>query len=259
LTRAFRGRAEVHLEAIGDVFASFTSRAVPVAQLANVSATADGPIEKLARALIRESVWGNFDLVIAVDDVELVNVGSEHLIHQWFGAVIANEVKGLTHAQLAKLQARASFHLLAPMVEAYFFGDAAALTRLFTAADLAQHPSWSTTSPLLESFSTADATYTNRTAWPDLPNPPKLDAWRNANRERHPKHYVEYLCKTHPRGYREGTAGVAALKELDFAQVVARGTPCLSDLLADIENALGLPPQLGATGQARPSTVLRNL
>lgn len=264
LRAAFSSRADVTFRTHGDVYTSFTSEAVPVGALrAQSSSKGRGPVDKLACALLDAGLTQRCDLAIAVDDLELVNVGHEADVRELFRDALEREAAGLTHAELQRVAQRCSFHLLAPMVEAYFFGEHDAVERALQNAGAPQGTTWSTSGSSVEDFATSDAVYCDRSTSPDLPKVERKGdkglAWRSANRERHPKHYVEFLCRDTLLGYREGRAGVAALEKLDLPQVLAGGAPLLAELLADVEDALGLPAVLGAGAGPRAPGVLRNL
>jgi hypothetical protein len=169
----------------------------------------------------------------------------------------------LTHEELERLRDRCSFHLLAPMVEAYFFGDPSAIARALSTASAPSTTTWCTCGLSVEQFATSDPPYVDYAASPTLSKAERAGdkslAWRAAERELHPKHYLQFLCRAGPLGYREGKAGVAALSKLAFPQVVAAGAPLPSEMLADIEDGLGLTPMLGAGAPAQHPGVLRNL
>lgn len=265
LEAAFAG-VDVTFELYGE-YQSFTSDSVPIADIIEQSSDVDrGPVDKLASALIDAGRERGCDLAIAVDDLELVNVGRASDVRALFRSAFVREAargESLTTVERARLAARCSFHILAPMVEAYFFGEPAAIDRAFHSAKAPAGTTWTTTSPSVEAFLTSDAGYTDRVTSPDLPKTErhgdKTLAWRAANREKHPKHYMEFLCRNAPLGYREGRAGVAALEKLDFPRVLAGGAPHLAELLADLEDGLGLPSVLGAGVPPRAAGVLRNL
>jgi hypothetical protein len=74
------------------------------------------------------------DLVIGVDDVELVNAAHPDVVVQVPRDAVRSHVEqtwsGAARDRVyARLRDHCSFHLLKPMVEAYFFGEPAALER----------------------------------------------------------------------------------------------------------------------------------
>jgi hypothetical protein len=261
LAKAFGHRADVTFQALGE-YASFTSEDVSIGALRGIPANGRrGPVEKLARALVHEGVHGTCDLAIAIDDLELVNHGRASDVRGFFADAIEREAADLTIPERERVAKRCSFHLLAPMVESYFFGERAGIDRALAAAHSLSTPPWSICGATLEDFATDDSAYVDRALAADLSKKDRADknlAWRAANRERHPKHYLEFLCRYTPFGYREGKSGVAALEELAFADVIAAGAPMLEAMLADIEDALELPADFD--GMVVPSRgILRNL
>src|SRR5689334_20565086 len=96
---------------------------------------------------------------------------------------------------VAIVRERCSFHLLSPMIEVYFFGEPAALTRAGARRAAKLDPAERD----LEDFATDD---------PDFLSPAdgKHPVWATANRARHPKSYLRFLCDptgANPRAYRE--------------------------------------------------------
>ena len=164
-------------------------------------------------------------------------------------------------AELAGMvRERCSFHLFAPMLETYFFGEPAALRRAGTSAQP------QLLSPDVEAFETNDP------AW--LPtcrdeNARRADIapwWRH---ERHPKHYLEHLVERDGGFYTETAGGVRALRELDWNQTTATGSAFARALFEDLASSLGVPNPQGPgptaaetwpTPSTRPEQlVLRNL
>ncbi len=160
----------------------------------------------------------------------------------------------------ALVRERCSFHLLAPMIEAYFFGEPAALTR--AGATRAAQVDGKTRD--LEEFLTADA---------DFLAPPDGGAvWARPERARHPKCYLQFLCDptgTQRRAYRETKEGVAALRALDWPAVLepVSYVRFARAFLADLAEGLGRHDVLASfqgephalTSRREPGNVLRNL
>lgn len=265
LARLFAPRVDVQFVSAGE-FDSFTSGEISVRDLGRVDAHSvhlDGPVDKLARALVRNVLEGECDLVVAIDDLELVNENGVEDVRGFFRAAVEREIDGkLTISQQERLAKRASFHLLAPMVEAYFYGETDAIGRALDEAGVDPWPAWSIACTDLEKFATTDAEFLDREKYPDLSKEQRRKkslAWRTADRQRHPKRYLEYLCRDGSLGYREGRSGVAALRGLAFEQVSKMGVPLLRQMLADVEEALELDPVLGEGVPPRAARVLRNL
>ena len=230
----------------------FTSGPLPPTPL--LQALGNAPqrtnVERLAEALIAEVEPGRRghelpDLVVLVDDLEIENQGwperaVEHVRmavhthlerHSWPSATARDRA-------YERVRKRCSFHLLAPMVEAYFFREPAALTRAGATRDS------------LFDASAADVEIRFEVNDPDFLAPPnrsrkeKLPPWATANRAQHPKHYLQFLCDptgTDARAYAETKGGQAALRDLDWPMVLApRDHVCfLRSLIHDLADALG--------------------
>jgi hypothetical protein len=228
-------------------------------------------VDKLAAALVSAVDPGRSgvpaDLAFLVDDLELFNARvPERAVHHVRVAVERHIEARWDSADRRRRSAnlvreRCSFHLLSPMVEAYFFGEPAALERA-GAKRVAQ------VDPILrdiEDFVTED---------PDFLAPPsgKHPVWATAQRARHPKRYLQFLCDPqggNPRAYRETKGGHDALCSLDWRAVL--GPPShvrfARALLADLAEALdrledpapfpGAPHEL--TSRSHRDNVLRNI
>lgn len=169
------------------------------------------------------------DLIFVVDDLEVPNLDTPHHVTQ----LVSDAFRRETNTTLAQIGDRCSFHLLCPMVEAYFFGELAALTRAGAEA-----------TPLLgeahlEDFLVGDMTFLAKS---ELPG----HSWRRPDRGRHPKRYLSYLRDPRETGrhrYRETEDGVRALETLDWAQVFAyepQGIAFAHALFEDLADALGV-------------------
>lgn len=116
---------------------SFTSIPLPAAPAFNPERPS--LVEKLATALVAAVDPGRTgepaDLAVLVDDLELANTGAPERVVRHLRMAVADHVQRRWPSAdrrdrcLQLLQARCSFHLLAPMLEAYFFGEPAALRR----------------------------------------------------------------------------------------------------------------------------------
>lgn len=250
----------------------FTSHQLPPPPLPSPVPT---NLYKLAGALIGVFDPGNRrdrprpDFVVAVDDVELANADDPARITASLRETLERRLaawpaNARTLARLREdLQSKVSFHLMAPMTEAYFFADAAALGRATAPApDRASRFDPQTD---VEAFEIDD---------PDYLDPPADPAsrWCTAqDRQGHPKRYLIYLTATesNARGrYRESEHGTSALAELDWPHVTRRPahTRFARSLLADLEDMLGPPKQPSDPKDTHPLTwppprdpVLRNL
>ncbi len=236
---------------------SFTSSPVSAAPAASVPALVD----KFAAALVAAVDPGRSgqaaDMAIAIEDLELANIFQPDAVCSIFAGAVARHVASHWPSEERRARARrrlserASFHLLSPMPEAYFFSDPACLAAAGTGA-----------SPLLQSgtdleyFMVRDPTY--------LAAGPGRSWARRSGREHHPKAYLQYLLDpTEATRYRETRQGKDALGVLDLHAVVSQNsahTRFLRSLLADIALFLDRPPPSGdlhPTTAATP-TVLRN-
>jgi hypothetical protein len=231
-------------------------------------------LDKFAATLIGTFDPGNRrdrprpDFVIGIDDVELCNADDpgritaalrqtlERRLAEWPGN--ARSIERLRH----ELAARVSFHVMAPMTEAYFFADASALARSTAPAlDRPNHFDLETCD--VEAFEVLDPDYL------DAPIDPGCRWRRPGLRQGHPKRYLAYLTDpgTGSR-YRESDHGVRALSDLEWPTVIrdAQRTRFARSLLTDLIDMLGTPATDIVDGDAHPLTwpppaerVLRNL
>lgn len=208
-------------------------------------------IHKFARALIGTFAPGGRedrqrpDFVLAVEDLELLNADAPERVTRTVRDSVAHNLEnwplaGPTRARLrAALQERCSFHLMAPMTEAYFFADPAALAT--ATAPALDHPNnFAPSSCDIEAFAVDDPAYLTPLSVPPL-------RWQTENRRQHPKHYLEYLTDAKLDGgfrYQETSLGARALADLDWAAVLARGSAArfARSLLADLADMLGSDP-----------------
>jgi hypothetical protein len=229
-------------------------------------------VDRLAAAMVAATDPGRTgerpDLVLAVDDVELPNLDQVDVVvtqlreavkyhlatYPWPSARRQEQVT-------QRLREHCSFHLLSPMVEAYFYGEPAALIRAGT-----QRPSTVDAQLLdVEDFTVQDP--------PFLEVPDKEKYWATPDRQRHPKRYLQYLCDPEgneqnpsPSRYRETQGGVKALRELDWSGALSQETHArlarslFADLAAALEVDTPFPgrchPETSTPG---PNAVLRNL
>lgn len=188
------------------------------------------------------------DFLLAIEDLELLNTDTPENItktvrdglHRNLAAWPADGpiLDRLTHA----LKDRCSFHLMAPMTEAYFFSEPAAFIRA-TAPGPDHLNNFDPTRADAESFIVEDPAYLTPN---DLPK--KDHRWRRANRRVHPKHYLEYLTDpqldNNPR-YDELTLGCDALKQLAWGPMLTSSPTALRfarSLFTDLAEMLGEPP-----------------
>lgn len=201
---------------------------------------ADRLVQRMAAELERRD---GPDLVIAVDDLELENVNTpDHVTGVVRDSVARATGEVPTHSQLAQFRDRCSFHLLCPMVEAYFYGEPDALGRAGVNAGYSAH----LVDAHLEDFTSGDMAYI-----------------AHGGNVKHPKHYLKFLSQD---TYKETRGGKSALATLDWAQVFARQPPGLAfahALFEDVADTVGVAsPFLGTAHPAterRQNGVLRNL
>jgi hypothetical protein len=215
-------------------------------------------VDKMARALVAAVDPGRSgtpsDLAIAVDDLEIANLDQPGVVVETFRDAVVRHAdvvwKNASRRELCRerLRDRASFHLLSPMTEAYFFGQEGPMVSLGVAGRTELAPGVD-----LEEFTVADATY--------LTAPEGSAEWAKANRRRHPKHYLQYLMSD---GYGETDEGLAALEKVDWRRL-ADDYPAhlrfLRALLADLAHGLGrtdVPPGPEHEATRLRGGVLRN-
>lgn len=197
------------------------------------------------------------DLVFAIDDLELPNVETPHHVTRLVADAFRRHLGTPTHRALERLGTRCSFHLLCPMLEAYFFGEPAALERAGSTRPPILDPTRH-----LEDFSSDDEQFL---AYPDVTAHP----WRRPDRRRHPKRYLGFLVDPTDEEravYKESIGGCRALATLDWAQVFRYSPPGIAfahALFEDLADALEVPHPF--PGQSHPLTsrkpdgLLRNL
>ena len=154
--------------------------------------------------------------MFAIDDLELSNVATAHHVTRLVSDAVRRALGATpTHQQFARVRERCSFHLLCPMLEAYFFGEPAALQRAGAKRAATLEPTHH-----LENFLASDPDFMARDEIREHP-------WRRPDRARHPKRYLSFLVDPHDTEratYKESRDGVRALSTLDWAQVFATAT-----------------------------------
>lgn len=197
------------------------------------------------------------DFIFAIDDIELPNVETPHHVTRLVSDAFRRHLGTPTHRELDRLATRCSFHLLCPMLEAYFFGEAAALARAG-----ATRPAILDPTRHLEQLRSVDVQFV---APPDVPRHP----WRRPERAAHPKAYLSFLVDPDDQElvtYRETVGGCRALATLDWPQVFRHTPPGIEfahALFEDLADALGAPNPFPGTSHPltsrRAGGVLRNL
>lgn len=198
------------------------------------------------------------DLVIILDDLELANAHQPSVVLDVVRSAAEVHVQGLgnpNHQAKARgaLKDKISFHLVVPMVEAWFFGDPAALARAGVLANPAPQIPPGTD---LEAFRTNDEAYGAASAedcpgWAAQRKSQRKNLrpkWLGASdRTRHPKGYLQWPTRDPgAKGctrYSETKSGFPALAGLDRSAVFT-GRPqghlsYLRALIEDLEDGLG--------------------
>jgi hypothetical protein len=202
-------------------------------------------MKRLAEYMLDEALVGGTkgpaDLVVVIDDVEIANLGQEHLIAEHFRAAIEYVLENKKYSSSTEdryreiLRNKCSFHVLKPMVESYLFGDSNALR-------VAGVPAGK--SPKLVHPTDVEQFETNDPAW--LPTCRVENAKRQPwwHHECHPKHYLEYLTEYE---YEETKKGKDALTVLKWIQVpkYPSDIPLGRSLFEDIADWFGIPNPLG--------------
>lgn len=202
------------------------------------------------------------DYVFGLDDLEVVNRSHPDAVITTLRGAISKELEickasmnAATHDSVVQgLKDRCSFHLLAPMCEACFFGDPAALA----AAGVGRSPVIDSAIDL-EQFVTSDQEYlASEGEFPWVCAP--------AFRPYHPKHYLQFLLNPSP--YIETDQGCKALAQVDWRVLMSKTTQWtfLRSFLTDLADALGYDQDY-ITGALNPLTfdiknrkrILRNI
>jgi hypothetical protein len=246
----------------------FTSRVVAplaTAQPGPVPTKLDKLAAELVNAILPARRGQKIDFAYVVEDLELCNQGHPELVLGLFRNAVDRYIRQTWPQQsemiYTQVRERCSFHLFRPMTEAYFFGDDAALRRAGVS-----RPHQLPADLDLEHFRTIDQEFlalpvgTGEIA--DMPD-----------REFHPKCYLRYRCDPtlmdKRKRYRETGQGVAALRELDWSDVLGPSPHCpfLHAFLDDLGEALNSPLPFASSAHADPrvrfpgpkNRILRNL
>lgn len=237
-------------------------------------------------------------LAVLIDDLELDNIDQPEVVIATVRAAVAQHLdkimqeRGSEAARRVEvaLRQKASFHLAAPMIEAWFFADSEVLPTAGVPAERLP--------PLLrngvdpEYFQVDDALFSadegascaalekrnqkggrrnpERPPWV-LTSRPDVPAFV---RERHPKAYLSWLCRDGENErcstYRESEHGARALSAVNFSRMLATETICryARALVHDLADELGPPSVWIPPGEEHPlvsrftsrqRSVLRNL
>jgi hypothetical protein len=251
-------------------FDSFTSSPLPI-QATSVPASLDKIIQKAASELVpgRTAAGPPIDLLIITEDLELANRHQPQTVVDAVRQAACNHIAGLNQRLADQVREafreRASFHLLVPMLESWFFADpVGAFSLAGVPADRLPPRLVPDCDP--EAFETGDPQFAKDTgdhclAWRALPANKRNDkkikpGWlkRGPQRVYHPKDYLSWLCRSGAKKnctrYRETHEGKDALEGLNWHRALSTPVHCqyMRSLLADIEWTLntGLNVQNGA-------------
>ena len=188
----------------------FTSNPIPAGGWPNKPGKLDELVARVAAAVNPGRNGIKADHVILIDDLELANRAQPLAVIEEVRKAVRRQLAALTTrlgAQAVQrtadaLKERASFHLLAPMVEAYLFADPDALAR---AGALTNHPPELVSGRDLEQFQVANPSSPKppdglryEDPFPDCqarnPDRDPLYPWEAANRGEHPKHYLQFIA-----------------------------------------------------------------
>jgi hypothetical protein len=236
----------------------FTSNTLSEAHATAPPESALELVERAAQEALGDRRRDAADAVFVIDDVELTNAHQPDVVVRVFRRAVEHhlgELQGPIRERTADvLAARVSFHLVVPMIEAWLFADADALSVAGMPADA--RPSLAASD--LEAFETQDPAYRAATR-ADCPCLPKKDEkkhrpkWLGAlPREKHPKGYLQWLCidgsKKNCTTYDETTNGGEALSRLSWPALLGQPASNLRYLrafIADLADVLGQQPTTG--------------
>ena len=264
----------------------FTSMCLTVAHETNPPETAMELVSRAAQEAIGDKWKEAADLVVVIDDVELPNVNQvNRVVAVMRNAVLAHlsglYTIGIQTRTKESLKSKVSFHLIAPMVEAWFFADKNALTLAGVPTEM--NVSFNDeTDP--EAFITDDALYLaatecDCTKFAALHKSKKKNhrpKWLGSSpRDKHPKGYLQWLCRDPDdrscTSYSEATGGCNALSGISWDTLLSRPESqfaLLRALIDDLNDGLNSKPTVALGGTvssltsrsgARVDAVLRNV
>lgn len=238
----------------------FTSRDLTEQDLAAPPGNALRLVARAAQEALGDRHADAAELVVIFDDVELVNVGQESRIMAVMHAAVIQHLEKLSSPIVrektqAALREKVSFHIAKPMIEGWFFADRHALSVAGVPPAL-QPRLLAGNDP--EAFETDDPDYLAADegccpGWQGLPNSRRgklKPKWLGAsNRERHPKGYLQWLCRSADAPnctcYSESEGGGRALADIDWPSLLNRNPAHFSYLRAlieDLAHGLGCQP-----------------
>jgi len=262
----------------------FTSSCLTQSHLATPPESARELVARAAQVAMGDRYSPPADLVVIVDDVELPNMHQIPLVAATMRSAVACHLRDIpnqaTRVKTAqRLRDRVSFHLAAPMIEAWLFADPNAL--LVAGVPATTCVVFSTaTDP--EDFDTNDTGYVAATEsgcprWCQNRQRKDRPKWLGTQaRGKHPKGYLQWLCidpaNKSCTSYSESKGGADALRSFDWNVVATRSSQhfsLLRALVEDLAAGLGCPPNVVIAAQSPPGPtschgvprvpVLRNL
>lgn len=268
LTRLFPAHEFYSIPTLSEVYSNpnqfpydgFTSTALTEAMMLSPPESARRLVARAAQEALGDRKSPAADLVLIVDDVELPNMEHPERVVRVMQQAVHNHLRELAHTQhqprtQSVLREKVSFHLVKPMIEAWFFADDHALKRAGV-ADITVVQFQQETDP--ENFITRDRAYLAATeahcpCWAGLPSSRKRNCrpkWLGSlSRQHHPKGYLQWLC-IDPQGrtctrYSETKGGGRALANIDWNRLIKRNQAhCyyLRALLEDLADGLQCQP-----------------
>lgn len=263
LERLFPGN-EFHTIAKNDIeqrpFDGFTSAPLPVPP-SSMPSNLDKIIEQAAAELVpgRNREGPPIDLLIITENLELANLHNPQIVIDTVRNAANRHIdrlgrrsRRLANQVRESFRKRTSFHLLVPMLEAWFFSDPEGPTRVGVPRDRLPPRLVRNCDP--EAFETDDPEYAmdtggHCTVWLALPERKRKNfkpGWlkRGDQRVYHPKDYLSWLCRSEVEKnctcYRETHEGKDALEDLNWEAALHPQTQCkyMRSFLSDIEWAL---------------------
>lgn len=264
----------------------FTSMCLTEAHERTPPETAMELVSRAAQEAIGDKWKEAADLVVVIDDVELPNVNQVNRVVAVMRNAVLAHLSGLHTIRIQTrteelLKSKVSFHLISPMVEAWFFADRYALTLAGVPADTKVCFD-DETDP--EAFITDDALYLaatecDCTKFAALPVSKKKNhrpKWLGTSpRVKHPKGYLQWLCRDSDdkscTSYSEATGGCNALSGISWDTLLSRPESqfaLLRALIDDLNEGLNSKPTVALGGNVSSLTsrsgapadaVLRNI
>lgn len=267
-------KAEVQSDPDHYPYPGFTSTQLTSVHLNEPPESARELVSRAAQEALGDRRHTAADLVLIIDDVELPNMTQLNRVVAVMRRAVEVHLSELQsvghHGRTATvLREKVSFHLIAPMVEAWFFADASALAKAGVDATTQVH-FCTTTDP--EVFMTNDPAYLAATeadcpTWAAMPQGRKKKLrpkWLGSQpREQHPKGYLQWLCRASSErnctSYSETSNGGEALAELSWQAVSIRDPEhfaLLRALVEDLADGLATAPAqpIGAPKVGSPTS-----